>query len=162
MGTMVYLTTKNTVNKISEKLADNISDDVAKIYDNLKKIILSIGKKILNHKQTTYVLTEPEQAIELVIKTSNPEDVLWAIEIASDGYIVRQTEKFSCFLGGDLKKIQYLYDVEAKKWEVNYMVTSTGQVIGSEKNYRKAVKLYNTIMKTPGAGFSVGGTASNE
>lgn len=98
----------------------------------------------------------------LVIKTSNPEDVLLAIEIASDGYIVRQTEKFSCFLGGDLKKIQYLYDVEAKKWEVNYMVTSTGQVIGSEKNYRKAVKLYNTIMKTPGAGFSVGGTASNE
>lgn len=162
MGTMVYLTTKNTVNNISEKLADNISDDVAKIYDNLKKIILSIGKKILNHKQTTYVLTEPEQAIELVIKTSNPEDVLLAIEIASDGYIVRQTEKFSCFLGGDLKKIQYLYDVEAKKWEVNYMVTSTGQVIGSEKNYRKAVKLYNTIMKTSGAGFSVGGTASNE
>ncbi|MBQ3783117.1 MAG: hypothetical protein II838_06705 [Lachnospiraceae bacterium] len=42
------------------------------------------------------------------------------------------------------------------------MVTNTGQVVGSEKNYRKAVKLYNTIMKTPGAGFSIGGMVANE
>lgn len=42
------------------------------------------------------------------------------------------------------------------------MVTNTGQVIGSEKCYKKAVTLYNTIMKTPGAGFSIGGMVANE
>lgn len=162
MGTMVYLTTQNTVNKVSEKLADKISDDVVKIYDNLKKIIVSIGKKIVGVKETTYVLNELGQDIELVIITSNPEDVLNAIEIASDGYIVDQTEKYRRYLEGCLKKIQFLYNVETKKWEVNYMVTNTGQVIGSEKNYRKAVKLHNTIMKTPGAGFSIGGTDAIE
>ena len=52
--------------------------------------------------------------------------------------------------------------METKKWEVNYMVTNTGQVVGSEKNYRKAVNLYNTILKTSGAGFSIGGIAANE
>lgn len=162
MGTVIYLTTKNTVNKVSEKLADKISDDVVNIYDNLKKIIASIGKIVVGPKETTYVLTEPEQDVELVIKASNPEDVLNAIEIASDGYIASQTEKYRRYLDGSLKKIQYLFNVETKKWEVNYMVTNTGQVIGSEKCYKKAVKLYNTIMKTPGAGFSIGGTATIE
>lgn len=162
MGTVIYLTTKNTVNKVSEKLADKISDDVVNIYDNLKKIIASIGKKVVGPKETTYVLTEPEQDVELVIRASNPEDVLNAIEIASDGYIASQTEKYRRYLDGSLKKIQYLFNVETKKWEVNYMVTNTGQVIGSEKCYKKAVKLYNTIMKTPGAGFSIGGTAAIE
>ena len=42
------------------------------------------------------------------------------------------------------------------------MVTNTGQVTGSEKCYKKAVELYNTIMKTPGAGFSIGGIATIE
>ena len=42
------------------------------------------------------------------------------------------------------------------------MVTNTGQVVGSEKNYRKAVNLYNTILKTSGAGFSIGGIAASE
>lgn len=156
MGTILYLTTKNTVNKVSEKLADKISDDVVNIYDNLKKIIVSVGKRVVGAKETTYVLTEPEQDMELVIKASNPEDVLNAIESASDGYIANQTEKYRRYLDGSLKKIQFLYNVETKKWEVNYMVTNTGQVIGSEKCYKKAVKLYNTIMKTPGAGFSIG------
>lgn len=162
IGTMVCLTAEKTVNKASEKLAEKISDDIVKVYDNLKKIIVHIGKRIVGSKATTYVLTEPEQDIELVITTSNPEDVLNAIEIASDGYITSQTEKYRRYLDGTLKKIQFLYSVENQKWEVNYMVTNTGQVIGSEQNYRRAVKLYNTIMKTPGAGFSIGGTATVE
>lgn len=162
MRTILYLTTKNTVNKVAEKLSDKISDDVVTVYDNLKKIIVSAGKKVVGPKETTYVLTEPGQDIELVIKTSSPEEVLNAIEIASDGYITNQTEKYRQYLDGSLKKIQYLYNVETKKWEVNYMVTNTGQVIGSEKCYKKAVKLYNTIMKTLGAGFSVGGVATNK
>ncbi len=159
MGTILYLTTKNTMNKVLEKLADKISDDVVNGYDKLKKIIVSIGKRVVGSKEITYVLTEAKQDIELIIKTSSPEDVLNAIEIASDGYITNQTEKYRQYLDGSLKKIQYLYNVETTKWEVNYMVTNTGQVIGSEKCYKKAVKLYNTIMKTPGAGFSVGGVA---
>lgn len=162
IGTMIYLTTEKTAHKASEKLAEVISDDVVKVYDNLKKIIVYIGKKIIAPKETTYVLTEAEQDIELVIITSNPEDVLNAIEIASDGYISSQTEKYRRYLGDTLNKIQFLYCAETKKWEVNYMLTNTGQVIGSERNYRKAVKLYNSIIKTPGAGFSIGGTATVE
>ena len=160
MGTILYLTTKNALNKVSEKLADKISDDVVKMYDNIKKIIIAIGSKIVGNKETTYVLTE--QYIELVIVTSSPEEVLNAIEIAADGYILYQTEKYRRFFKGTLKKIQFLYNVETKKWEVNYMVTNTGQVVGSEKNYRKAVNLYNTISKTSGAGFSIGGIAASE
>lgn len=162
VGTILYLTAKNTMNKVSEKLADKISDDVVKGYDNLKKIILSVGKKIVGSKETTYVLTEPEQDIELVIITSNPEEVFNALESVSDGYIMSQTQKYRQFLDYSLKKIQFLYNVESKKWEVNYMVTNTGQVIGSERCYRKAVKLYTTIMKTQGAGFSVGGTTTSK
>ena len=162
IGTMIYLTAKKTMEKTSEKLAEKISDDIAKGYDNLKKIIVYIGGKIVGSKETTYVLTEPEQDIELVIITSNPENVINAIEIASEGYIASQTEKYRQYLGGNLKKIQFLYSVENKKWEVNYMVTNTGEVIGSEQSYSRAVSLYNTIMKTPGAGFSIGGTATIE
>lgn len=162
IGTMICLTTKKTVEKTAEKLAEKISDDIAKGYDNLKKIIVYIGRRIVGSKETTYVLTEPGQDVELVIITSNPEDVLNAIEIASNGYIASQSEKYRRYLNGTLKKIQFLYNVENKKWEVNYMVTNTGEVIGSEQSYERAVKLYNTIMKTPGAGFSIGGTATIE
>lgn len=74
-----------------------------------------MGKKVVGTKKTTYVLTEPGQDIELVVKASSPEDVLNAIEMASDGYIAGQTEKYRQYLSGSLKKIQYLYNVKTKK-----------------------------------------------
>lgn len=43
---------------------------------------------------------------------------------------------------------------------MSYLTTVTGQVIGTEKSYRCTVQMYRSTLKSPTAGFSVGGTAT--
>lgn len=60
----------------------------------------------------------------------------------------------------NLNKIQFVYDETEGKWEMSYLTTVTGQVIGTEKSYRCTIQMYRSTLKSPTAGFSVGGTAT--
>lgn len=44
-------------------------------------------------------------------------------------------------------KIQYIYNENNACWEFNYLSTSTGKVIGSEKCYKKTMKLSSEFLK---------------
>jgi len=37
-------------------------------------------------------------------------------------------------------KIQLVYNVEDEKWEFNYIATEKGEIIGTEKSYKKSAK----------------------
>lgn len=77
-GVLVYLTVKKTVEKTSDKLSDRISDDVVKCYDDVKKIVKLIYQKVTVPKTVTYILSEPDQPIELVVRANNAETVMQA------------------------------------------------------------------------------------
>ena len=58
--------------------------------------------------------------------------------------------------------MQFLYDKQSEKWELNYILSEQGQVIGTEKCYDKSITLYRQIMNAPGAGFSIGAVVDYE
>lgn len=152
IGTLGVLTAKKTCDKISNQ----ISDDVVKAYEKIKKVLFDIAGKIFSKKQTTYVISEPEQSIELVVITSDANELLKAFDELQNGEITLLYQKYNDYLHGGIDKIQFIYNIEEGKWALNYIITRTGQVIGTYKAYNKAVKLFEETMTSPTLGFSIG------
>lgn len=156
-GVFAYLLCRKTLNKTTDKLSEQISDDVVKCYEGIRKVIKFIFGKIKGLNNVTYVLSESDQPIELIVCTDNAQTVMEAYDALADGSVADEVERYMNYLNGTIDKIQFLYNVDTAKWELNYIVTVTGQVIGTEKCYKRAVRLYNRIMQSPTAGFSIGG-----
>ena len=79
-----------------------------------------------------------------------------AITQKDNGYITEVYESFSQHLNGEIKKIQFFFNNETRTWELNYITTSIGEVIGTEKCYKRTVKLYRETLQSPTAVFSIG------
>lgn len=144
------------VNKVMDKTAEKISDDIANVYDNIKQLAKFVFSRIKGKKTITYLLTAPDQPVELIVRCDNVETLAKAIFEKDSGYIEETHKKFSQHLHGEIKKIQFLFNVESNKWELNYITSSIGEVIGTKKCYRHAVNLYKEIQQSPTAGFSIG------
>lgn len=160
VGVFAYLLGRKTLNKTTDKLSEQIADDVVKCYEGIKKAVKFIFGKVRGSRTVTYVLSEPNQPIELVVCTDNAQTVMQAYDALADGTVTVAVEKYMKYLHGTIDKIQFLYNVNSEKWELNYIVTVTGQVIGTEKCYKRAVKLYDKTMQSPTVGFSIGGPVS--
>ena len=152
IGTLGVLTAKKTCNKLSNQ----ISDDVVKAYEKVKKVLFNIAGKILCKKQTTYVISEPEQPIELVVIVSDAGELFKAFDVLENGEITLLYQKYNNYLRGEIDKIQFVYNSKEGVWVLNYIITCTGQVIGTYKAYNNAVKLFEKTMTSPTLGFSIG------
>lgn len=146
--------------KTAEKLSDVVSDDIVNGYGLLKKAIVYVTKKITSVGKKTYVFIEPEQPIEFVVKVSTANEVLNALDKLNEFDYVSIVKQFKRYTNDNLKKVQFLYDDIDEKWEMTYLTTNDGQVIGTETNYKKAVITYRKIMEIPTAGFSISGSAT--
>lgn len=158
ISALALLTAYKTIDKASDKLSDVVSDDIVKTYALIKKIISFIGSRITGKKETTYILTGSDEEVELAVRTPDAKTVLEALEFVSDGNLKDEIDKYQRFFNGSLEKIQFLYNTEDKKWEFNYALTKSGQSIGTEKCYKKAVQLYKDLMRSESVGLSIGGT----
>lgn len=159
-GYLIATLGKQTLNKTTDKLADAISDDLMKCYTSIKAAISQIAKKIKSQGQTAYIFTEPNQPAELVVKARKGDTVLMALDLLKEYDIFHKIQQFNDYTNGNLKKIQFVYDEAEGKWEMSYLTTITGQVIGTEKNYKRTVQMYRSVLESPTAGFSIGGTAT--
>lgn len=144
------------VKKLLDKTAEKISDDIASCYDKIKQLAAFIFSKIKDGRKITYILSAPNQPVELIVRCDNADVLATAITEKDNGYITEVYESLSQHLKGEIKKIQFLFNVETCKWELNYITTSTGEVIGTEKCYKRTVKLYKETLQSPTAGFSIG------
>ncbi|WP_300821447.1 hypothetical protein, partial [uncultured Oscillibacter sp.] len=88
--------------------------------------------------------------------------VLKALEALKEYDISQKVQQFNYYTNGNLKKIQFIYDENEFKWEMNYLTTNTGQVIGTKANYKRTIQMYHSVLESPTAGFSIGGTATME
>lgn len=146
--------------KTSEKLSDVISDDIVKGYELLKKAIIYVTKKVSSVGKKDFIFIEPEQPIEFVVRARTANEVMEAFEKLAEFDYLSMVEQFKCFTNDNLEKIQFLFDIADKKWEMTYLTTKDGQVIGTEARYKKAVMMYKKVMETPTAGFSIAGPAT--
>lgn len=149
-GTFAVMTGK----KIAEKMAEHIADDVVKIYDLLKKVVLETVKYYKqDNRPVTYLVRESGTfLLELVVITEKPEILFEALSNEKMCQIENEIDGFINNFDIDIAKMQCIYDKEEHKWEVNYVSTKDGKVIGSEKCYKKTVELSRRM----GTGLSIG------
>lgn len=151
---------KSVVTKTTDKLSDAVSDDLVKVYAQLKRLIRAVAGRIVSGKQVAYVFAAAQSPVELVVKARNADAVEKAFSTLESYDISQKVEQFTRYTNDGLKKIQFVYDDSSKKWEMSYLTTNTGKVIGTMKNHERAVKMYQEVMQTPTAGFSISGSAS--
>ena len=134
-------------NKITEKLAGQMANDAVKLYEVIKKAVLETLKRLKpGNKLVTYVIKEYNPyLIELVVAAETPEPLLEALQPEKMRQIEKRIENFTNTFDVDIAKIQCIYNIERQKWEVNYVSTKEGQVIGSEKCYKKTTELVKKI-----------------
>lgn len=151
-GLLQYLAIK----KVFDKTAEKISDDIASGYDKVKQLAKFIFSRLNGTRTITYLLSAPNQPVELIVRCDNAETLAKAIIEKDSGYIADTYEAFSQNLNGEIKKTQFLFNAETSKWELNYITSNIGEVIGTEKCYRRTVNLYKETLQSPTAGFSIG------
>lgn len=157
-----YLLLKKTLDKTTDKLADKISDDVVHIYERIKKFVSNIFSKTDENQRLTYVINAPDQPIELIVQCDNADVLSGALDKINDGVISGTYQKFVQYLNGGIQKMQFLYNNQSGRWELNYILSNQGQVIGTEKCYDRSITMYRQLMNTPGAGFSIGAAVDYE
>lgn len=155
-GTLLTLAGKKAVEKISEALAT----DIVNVYEQLKKAIKKIAQNALpKNRPITYVFRESIDngcVIELIIKTTSPDDVLIATQEAQIANILDKINHATTLVNDSVAKIQFLYEVATSEWKFNYLTTQTGQVLGTEECYKRTASIINKSFFQ----FSVGGNFS--
>lgn len=135
--------------KIAEKITEQIADDIAKIYELIKKVVIETVKRCKQgHRPGTYVFKENNSYLmELAVVTEKTEILFEALSIDRICQVEIEVEKFINNFNVDIAKLQCIYDIEKQNWTINYVSTKDGKVIGSEKCYRKTVELAKRVEK---------------
>lgn len=126
------------------KLVEKMTDDLSKIYDLIKKVVMNTVKYVINKERPiTYVLIEKnEYILEFIVITKEPNILFEALNILFTNNIREKIDNFLIFFSNDdigikdISKIQFLYDIKLKQWQLHYVNTITGISIGSEKCYK--------------------------
>lgn len=130
--------------KLIEKMTEKMTDDLSKIYDLIKKVVMNTVKYVINKERPiTYVFIEKnEYILEFIVITKEPNVLFEALNILFTSNIREQIDNFLNFFNNDdiniknISKIQFLYDIKLKQWQLHYVNTITGISIGSEKCYK--------------------------
>lgn len=140
VGTLLY----KIANKTTDKLADKIADDISSLYDTIKKLInKGIEKLRSDHLKITYLISDKMDTcnIQLVIISESPDDVFLALNKNTMQQLISKIadirEKFPKSM-----MLQFIFDIKCKKWDFNYLATTDGEAIGSEKCYKHTKQLY--------------------
>lgn len=159
-GTLLFWSGKRVV----EKLSDHISTDIASCYGRIKKVICKTVQYCNpRNRPITYVFRESNQYVtELIIQTNSPNVVLDSLQCDKINVIFTKIDQMKAHLHDEIAKVQLLYDPSSEEWELNYLTSTTGQVIGSEKCYKKTAKLLETVVRESKMQNSVSGSSNIE
>ncbi len=159
-GTLLVLTGKKTL----DKLSDSIACDIASCYSLIKKAITkTVRYAIPKNRPITYVFRESDLYVtELIIQTTDFNKVLEALKPENLSQIFDIISQVSALISDDIAKIQLTYDCQNNKWEFNYLTSTTGQVLGTEKCYKRTAKVFEEIVKLTGSKVSLSGTTDEQ
>lgn len=142
---IILLAAAQTLNKTVDKL----SSDGSNLYDKIKEIVIKAVKYIKpSNRPITYVMKENRGYIlELLVRTDNPNVLFQALSSEKLSAFINDVDRVKDVIDEPTYKIQYIYNEDRSCWEFNYLSTSTGKVIGSEKCYKKTMKLSSEFLK---------------
>ncbi|WP_019912427.1 hypothetical protein [Paenibacillus sp. HW567] len=126
-----FLIAHQLLKKVGQQLAADTSEDIAKIYKSIRNAAIKYAKYCIpKNRPIAYVLVIPgTPAKEFVIKTADPANVSEAIQLEKLSSAIDEAERLHEAL--DAQKIQFLL-TEDGEWKFNYMLTTSGSVVGTE------------------------------
>jgi len=130
---------KKIVDKVLDKFMDKALVEVDNFYNFVRSTITKYIKyAIPKNRPITYVFQMSEgMDIELIAITQEVELLMRAIEEDKLQKVFSRIEDIK--LKFDINRVQFLLNTTGE-WEFNYLLTSEGAVIGSEKSYSRKVK----------------------
>lgn len=137
----IYLAGKPVIEKVGNHIVDRALAELDSLYAFLKKAIFTAAKQFIPaNRPVTYVfIGKHEFLIELVVQTANPNTAIRAISeeklLGAVNEIENLKKHFPSFL-----KIQLVFNTETEQWEFNYIATERGEVIGTEKSYKRSMQ----------------------
>lgn len=145
----IYFLGKSLFPKLAEKISEEIAVDIAGFYTLVKKATIKmIQYTIPKNRPITYLFkVEGDVKIELVIISPKPDEIVIALSKEKLEPLAQNIESLNLKFG--LDRIQFIYN-DAQQWELNYLLTSKGEVIGTPKAFerrRKAIKEFNLKMQ---------------
>lgn len=101
-----------------------------------------------SNRPVTYVMKENRGYIlELLVRTADPNVLFQALSPEKISTFINDVDRAKDVIDEPTYKIQFIYNEEKSSWEFNYLSTSTGKVIGSEKCYKRTMKLSSEFLK---------------
>lgn len=131
---------------VSEKIIENISEDTSSIYKFLREIVINSYKHCVeNKKKISYIITvNGDLNLEFICITNSPERLVNAYKKMKENDLHEKINNYIKIF--DVEKMQFIYS-DNNVWELNYMLTSKGEVIGRRKKFKERDRLYNIINK---------------
>jgi hypothetical protein len=159
-GTLIVWSGKKTI----EKLSNDVSTDISNCYGIIKKAIVKFAQYCIpKNRPKTYRLREQGEYIkELAIRTTNPDIVIEALQPDKlkevETVIEKSLGQFNIFPA----KVQLIYESDNKMWKLNYLLTTSGQAIGTEQCYKRTIDLFNRVSRADGsAAASISGVTAS-
>jgi hypothetical protein len=141
-GILVYLASKGIidkfVNKIADKLGDEVAEDIVDFYIWIKSVATKLIKYVVpKNRPITYIFSFPiTPHVELIAQTSDADEIVASIMEDNLEKPLKAAAEFRARLGAT--RVQFLLDKKGE-WNLNYLLTDKGQVIGTETSFsRKA------------------------
>jgi len=149
------------MSKIGEKIAEGIGEDVYGLSKNLlckiaDTVRITRNNMVPKNKVLLTIFEIPGNPyIELQIKTDRANEVVNSITEKKLAKIYEKVQDLKCKI--DISEIYFVYNTK-QKWEFTYLISKTGEVIGTKSSFAKRDKLVNRINLSATKAFSVGAT----
>lgn len=132
------------LNTFGKKVKEDLNNDLINIYSKIRNAMVNYAKCCIpKNRPVTYLLVLPgSPSQEFVIKTTDPNVAVKAISEEEISEVLSEAEKF--ITSFNAQKIQFIFSNEEEQWKFNYLLTGTGEVVGSKdaiKNREKAIEM---------------------
>ncbi|MCP4176598.1 MAG: hypothetical protein GY756_02430 [bacterium] len=137
---------KKIGDKVINKIGDEIGNDFSMLYKFIKQIVVKFAKyAIPKNRPKTYIIQIPgDPLIQFAAKTNVPHELLDNLQTQKIKVCVDKAYDFKENVGAS--KIQFFLNKKGD-WELNYILTNKGNVIGTEKSFKKQreeIIIYNS------------------
>lgn len=132
--------------KLAETIADIASDELRNLYSFIRATVVHYSSYALpRNRPRTYVIVIPGTPIvELFARSNDPELVIRALLRTPRQELLMQAKDL--YETYSAERIQFMLS-ENGDWEFNYLLTSNGATIGTEKSFRRRDEIENALVQ---------------
>ncbi len=163
-SSLIYHFIKPMVKEIGKKLAKDFGDKIYEVSkENLKKfqsyvqktISLTRNKTVPRNKPLVSIFEIPGSPyVELFAKNDDAALIANALSEKKFEIIRSEIDRFSKFVTID----EIHFSLTAKgKWKFTYLISTRGEIIGTQSSFKERDKIHERILLSPTAGYSIAG-----